>query len=192
MSERSPRSGGSPAEATLDRLLSPADRKRILDKIGAIEQASSGEVRVHVTDRRVRDPLAAAERTFAALGMTRTRLRNGVLVFLSLPSRRFAIVGDEGFDQAAGPEFWEPLRDALADRFAAGHYADGLLEVLERVQAVLSQHFPHEQGDLNELPDEISFPAPRRRGLAWIIVTGVAVTAGLLFLSWRLFFSGWS
>ena len=54
---------------------------------------------MHVSDRRVRDPLLAARKTFASLGMTRTRLRNGVLVYLSLPARRLAIVGDEGFTE---------------------------------------------------------------------------------------------
>ena len=69
----------------LDRLLDPEDRERILGKIASIESKSSGEVQVHVSDRRVRDPLAAARKTFASLGMTRIRLRNGVLVYPSLP-----------------------------------------------------------------------------------------------------------
>jgi len=191
---RNPRSRDREARerAPLDRLLSPEDQKRILDRIRAIEQASSGEVRVHVSDRRVRDPLAAARRTFHALGMTRTRLRNGVLVFLSLPTRRFAIVGDEGFHRAAGPELWEELRDRMATRFAAGSFAHGLLEVLDRVGAVLAEHFPHEEGDVDELPDEISYPPPRWRGLPWLIAAGVLVAAALLYLAWRLFFAGWS
>ena len=179
-------------EHLLDRLLAPQDQRRILQKIEEIESRSSGEVRVHVTDRRVRDPLGAARKTFTALGMTRTRRRNGVLVFLSLPSRKIAIVGDEGVHRVAGPEYWEKLTRTMSERFAAGSYAEGLLEVLRQVEEVLVEHFPYEEGDVDELPDDISFPLPRRGLVPWAVVGGIVAAAALLFLSWRLFFSGWS
>jgi uncharacterized membrane protein len=176
----------------LDQLLSPQDQQRLLEKIGQIENRSSGEVRLHVTDRRVKDTLEAARKTFTALGITRTRRRNGVLVFLSLPSRTFAIVGDEGIDRVTGPQYWESLRDTMAKRFSAGSYADGLLDILDRVEAVLVEHFPYEEGDVDELPDDISYPQPRNRGLPWLIAGGVVLAAVLLYFVWRLFFSGWS
>lgn len=175
----------------LDRLLSARDQQRILDKIRGIESRSSGEVRVHVTGRRVRDALEAARKTFEALGMTRTARRNGVLVFLSLPSRAFAILGDEGLHRVAGPEYWQKLCATMGERFSTGSYADGLLEILERVEAVLVEHFPLEEGDVDELPDDISYPLPRRRSLPWLIVGGVVVAAALLYFAWRLLFSGW-
>jgi uncharacterized membrane protein len=179
-------------ERLLDRLLSPQDQERVLQKIEEIESRSSGEVRVHVTDRRVKDALDSARKTFAALGMTRTRRRNGVLVFLSLPSRKLAIVGDEGVDRVAAPEYWQNLARTLSERFAADSYTDGLLEVLRQVEEVLVEHFPYEEGDLDELPDDISFPVPRRRLLPWAVAGALIVAAALLYLSWRLFFTGWS
>jgi len=163
-----------------------------MDKIARIEKRSSGEVRIHVTERRVKDPLEAAHRTFTSLGMTATERRNGVLVFLSLPSRRFAIVGDEGIDRVTPSDYWDRLRDTLAERFAAGGYCEGLLEILDRVEAVLAEHFPYEKGDVDELPDDISYQPPRSRALPWLIAGGLIITAALLYGVWRLFFSGWS
>ena len=177
-------------KGSLDRLIAPEEQNRLLDKIARIEKRSSGEVRIHVTDRRVKDPLDAARRTFTSLGMASTRRRNGVLVFLSLPSRRFAIVGDEGIDRVTPPEYWDGLRDALARRLAAGQYCEGLLEILDRVEAVLAEHFPYEKGDVDELPDDISYQPRRSRALPWVIPGAVLLTAALLYSVWRLFLSG--
>ncbi len=177
-------------KGSLDRLIPPEEQNRLLDKIARIEKRSSGEVRIHVTDRRVKDPLETARRTFTDLGMAATRRRNGVLVFLSLPSRRFAIVGDEGIDRVTPPEYWDGLRDALARRFAAGQYCEGLLEILDRVEAVLAEHFPYEKGDVDELPDDISYQPRHSRALPWLIAGAVVLTAALLYGVWRLFLSG--
>jgi uncharacterized membrane protein YgcG len=176
----------------LDQLFSPQDQQRLLEKIRQIESRSSGELRLHVSDKRVKDTLQAARKTFTALGMTRTRRRNGVLVFLSLPSRTFAIVGDEGIDRITGPGYWEKLRDTMSERFSAGGYTEGLLEILDRVEAVLAEHFPYEEGDIDELPDDISYALPRSKALPWLVAAGVVLTAALLYWVWRLFFSGWS
>ena len=178
-------------KGSLDRLISRDEQNRLLDKIARIEKRSSGEVRLHVTQRRVEDPLEAARRTFTSLGMTATKRRNGVLVFLSLPSRRFAIVGDEGIDRVTPADYWDTLRDTMAERFSASSYTDGLLAVLDGVESVLVEHFPYEKGDVDELSDEISYEPRRSRVLPWLIAGGVVLTAALLYGVWRLFLSGW-
>jgi uncharacterized membrane protein len=179
-------------KGSLDRLISPEEQNRLLDKIARNEKRSCGEVRIHVTGRRVKDPLEEARRTVTSLGRTATNRRNGVLVFLSLPSRSFAIVGDEEMDRITPADYWEGLRDTLAENFAAGEYCEGLLDILDRVEAVLTEHFPYEKGDVDELPDDISYEPARSRALPWLIAGGVIITAALLYGVWRLFFWGWS
>jgi len=178
-------------KGTLDRLISQEEQKRLLERIAMIEKRSCGEVRIHVSNRRVKDPLVAARKAFTDLGMSETAARNGVLVFLSLPSRSFAIVGDEGIDRVTSEDYWKSLRDILAERFAAGGYCEGLLQILERVEQVLIEHFPYQAGDVDELPDEISFEPSGNRALPWLVAAGVVLVAGLLYLVWRLFLSGW-
>ncbi len=160
----------------LDRLLSPEDQERVLSQIRQIEKNSSGEVRVHLTDQPVKDVYQEARKTFSALGMTATRQRNGVLIFLSIASRRFAIIGDEGIDRVTASDYWDKLRDSMAEQFQAGHFADGLLELLTRVEEVLILNFPYQEGDVNELPDEISYNVGIPNPLPWLIAGGILLS----------------
>jgi hypothetical protein len=79
----------------------------------------------------------------------------------------------------------------MAEKFALGRYCEGLLEILDQVEEVLTEHFPHEIGDVDELPDDISYEPARSRTLPWLIAGGVVFTAALLYGVWRLFFTGW-
>jgi uncharacterized membrane protein YgcG len=100
-------------------------------------------------------------------------------------------VGDEGIDRVTPLDYWDSLRDTLAERFTAGSYCEGLLEILDRVEAVLAEHFPYEKGDVDELPDDLSYEPPRSRVMPWLIAGGAILTAALLYGVWRLFFYGW-
>ncbi|HEX6850545.1 MAG TPA: TPM domain-containing protein [Candidatus Polarisedimenticolaceae bacterium] len=142
------------------RLLSPDDERRVVAAIRAAERRTSGEIRVHVQGRCKGDPLAAAATIFERLGMTHTAARNGVLVFLAVDDRRFAIVGDKGIHEKVGAAFWDALRDALADRLRAGRAADGLIETVEAIGAELSRSFPRAGDDRNELADRVSYGGP--------------------------------
>ena len=142
------------------RFLSDADARRVVDAIGAAEAKSRGEIRVHVEKRcKGGDPIARARVVFEKLGMTRTELRCGVLVYVATEHRLFAVIGDRGIDEKVGAEFWTDVAAAMARRFAAGEFAEGLVEAIGRVGDALAAHFPRdaERRDVDELPDEISF-----------------------------------
>jgi uncharacterized membrane protein len=142
------------------RLLSADDERRVVEAIRSAERRTSGEIRVHVQGACKGDPLEAAAQVFERLGMARTAARNGVLVFVAVDDRRFALVGDRGIHEKVGTAFWEALRDGLAASFRAGKAADGLVAVVEAVGAELSRSFPRGGDDRNELPDSISFGPP--------------------------------
>ncbi len=137
-------------------LLSAADRKRIVAAIRTAEQMTSGEIRVHVQPRCGEDPICEATRVFERLGMTRTAERNGVLIFLALRDRRFAVIGDTGIHTAVGDEFWQQIADAMTAHFARGELAAGLEAGVLAIGEALQRHFPHRRNDTNELPDTIS------------------------------------
>ena len=68
--------------------------------IGTAEKNTSGEIRVHIQPRVGNaDIRTVAERTFERLGMTKTELRNGVLLFIACEEQRFVILGDRGIDE---------------------------------------------------------------------------------------------
>ena len=142
------------------RLLSAEDERRVVDAIRAAERRTSGEIRVHVQARCAADALDEAARVFEGLGMTRTAARNGVLVFLAVDDRKFAIVGDRGIHARVGASFWDGLRDLLAGRLREGRAADGLVEVVESIGAQLQRAFPRAGDDRNELADDLSQGRP--------------------------------
>lgn len=139
-------------------LLSPLpsiDDAKVTAAIAAAEARTSGEIRVFLSSIACADPIAAATVQFERLGMTRTRARNGVLLFVAPRSRNFAVIGDEAVHQKCGPTFWTELAGAVGAHFARGAFTEGLVLGIERAGALLAQHFPGGPDDHNELPDAV-------------------------------------
>jgi uncharacterized membrane protein len=139
------------------RILSESDEKRVIAAIRAAEHATSGEIRVHVERRCAGNALGAARRWFDRLGMAATAERNGILFYVAVQDRAFAIVGDSGIHAKVGDEFWNALRDAMTDDFVKGDPAAGLTRAIEEAGSRLAEHFPRRGDDRNELPDKVSY-----------------------------------
>jgi uncharacterized membrane protein len=131
------------------------DHARVVAAIQTAEKKTSGELRVLLARHKAPDAVAAARRHFERLGMTHTRHRNGVLIFLAPRSRTFAVIGDTGVHEKCGDAFWRELADAMSEYFKRGDFTAGLVHGIERAGALLAEHFPPAAGDRNELPDDI-------------------------------------
>jgi uncharacterized membrane protein len=131
------------------------DQKRVVAAIKAAEKKTSGELRVLLARHKAPDAVAAARRHFERLGMTHTKQRNGVLLFLAPRSRTFAVIGDTGVHEKCGDVFWRELAGAMGEYFKRGDFTAGLVHGIERAGALLAEHFPPGVGDRNELPDDI-------------------------------------
>jgi uncharacterized membrane protein len=140
----------------MKQFLSQLDHDRIVAAIGESEKATSGQIRVHVTRRRPTDLEARARRRFEKLGMTQTRHRNGVLIYIAPNLRQFQILGDTGVHEKCGDDFWKETAGEMEADFRRGAFTDGILRGVEKVGRVLAEHFPREAGDTNELPDEVT------------------------------------
>ena len=136
--------------------LAQLDQPRIVAAISEAEQQTSGEIRVHVqpkvTGGEIRD---VAERTFERLGMTKTALRNGVLLFIATEEQRFVILGDRGIDEKVPAGFWDDIAAKLADHFRAGAYTGGIVEAILTAGGQLRTYFPRAADDVDELSNEI-------------------------------------
>jgi uncharacterized membrane protein len=140
----------------MKQFLSQLDHDRIVAAIGESEKATSGQIRVHITRRRPADLEARARRRFEKLGMTQTRHRNGVLIYIAPNLRQFQILGDTGVHEKCGDDFWKETAREIQEHFRRGAFTDGILRGVEKVGRVLAEHFPREAGDSNELPDEVT------------------------------------
>ena len=103
------------------------------------------------------DVLDRAAWIFKKIGMHRTRERNGVLFYLALINRKFAVIGDGGINTKVPDGFWDDVKAVLEKNFNKGQFTDGLKEGILMAGSKLKEHFPHEKTDINELPDDISF-----------------------------------
>jgi uncharacterized membrane protein len=89
--------------------------------------------------------------------MHKTEQRNGVLFYLAIKDRKFAILGDGGINAVTPDDFWDRIKEKMLSLFTEGRFAEGLREGILMAGEQLKKHFPYEKGDVNELSDEISF-----------------------------------
>lgn len=142
----------------LESFLDKDSQRRVVEAIGVAEKCTSGEVRVHVEPTcKCGNPYDRAVEVFNKLEMFATEARNGVLIYVAYRSRMFAIVGDEGINDKVGSGFWEHEKNVLAKYLKEGRQADGLCEVIKMIGEKLSEYFPYQKDDINELSDEISY-----------------------------------
>jgi len=135
--------------------LKQLDEPRIVAAIKDAEAGTSGEIRIFVSRREVDDPVAQAERHFADLGMTKTKHRNGVLIFFAPLSQRFAIVGDHGIHEKCA-HCWIDVIASSLPLLKAGQFTEAITRAIREVGLLLARHFPPEPGDRNELPNTIA------------------------------------
>ena len=136
--------------------LATLDQPRIVDAIGEAEMKTSGEIRVHIQPKAHGEIRTVAERTFERLGMTKTELRNGVLLFIACDEHRFVILGDRGIDAKVPAGFWDDIAANLTNRFQRGEFTDGIVEAIRAAGEQLGTYFPRAAGDVNELANEIN------------------------------------
>ncbi|MDR9417869.1 TPM domain-containing protein [Gracilimonas sp.] len=141
------------------KFLTQKQEKHIIEAIRQAEEATSGEIRVHIEKKcKAEDPLDRAKEVFAELKMHETELRNGIIVYVAWKDHKVAIWGDEGIHGKVGQEFWEEELELLIKYFKASDYETGLSEVVLQIGQKLKENFPFEQkGEVNELSDEISY-----------------------------------
>lgn len=136
---------------------SEEQKKDIVEAIKSAECNTSGEVRVHIESTCKGDVLDRAAEVFAKLEMHKTAIRNGVLIYLAIETRTFAIIGDTGINHVVPTGFWDSTKDMMISHFKTGDYAQGLIQGILKAGDQLKTHFKYQDDDINELPDEISF-----------------------------------
>lgn len=130
--------------------------EHIVAAIREAELQTSGEIRVFVTRKEVDDPVPAAQAAFTRLGMEKTKERNGVLIFVAPRVNRFAIIGDRAIHAKCGENFWVEVRDSMTEHFRKSEFTHGIIFGIKKTGILLSQHFPRQPDDQNELPDDVA------------------------------------
>lgn len=131
------------------------DDQQIAAAITEAEQRTSGEIRVFVTESVIEDVVIEAEKQFVRMGMTKTAMRNGVLIFFAPKSQKYAVVGDQGVHAKCGQKFWEHITVDMTPLLKAGKYTEAVVFAVHEIGAALAKEFPPIVGDRNELPNRV-------------------------------------
>jgi uncharacterized membrane protein len=137
------------------------DEKRIEDAIAKVEQKTSGEICIYVSHKDRHDPLNFAQKRFQELGLTKTKQRNGVLIYIVPRTRQFAIVGDAGIHQKCGDTLWQQTVARMSERMRDGKFTDAIVAAIHDCGDSLQKHFPRQPDDINELPNKITGDEPK-------------------------------
>ena len=133
------------------------EKKRIREAILEAERRTSGEIQVHLENHAMKPLPERVEEVFNTLKISKTSRRNGVLFYLAVKDRQFAILGDAGIDQVVEPGFWDIIRQHMETLFRDGKFTDGICDGIRMAGEQLARYFPVTKDDRNELPDDISF-----------------------------------
>lgn len=137
--------------------MTKAEQEKILEAVKEAEKETSGEIRVHIESKLSGKVLDRAAWIFRKIGMDKTEKRNGVLFYLAIKNRQFAVIGDKGINEKVPADFWDTTLRILREHFKKGEFTEGLIEGILMAGQQLKTHFPYQRDDVNELPDEISY-----------------------------------
>jgi uncharacterized membrane protein len=134
------------------------EKEQIVQAIKTAEVETSGEIRLHIEEKTEIPALERAIEIFRFLEMDKTAARNGVLIYLSIENKSFAIFGDAGINDKVPTDFWDITKEIMVGQFSQKAYLQGLLDGINSIGVQLKTHFPFDENiDKNELPDDISF-----------------------------------
>ena len=140
----------------VDDFLTKEEEQAIVEAIGVAEKATSGEIRVHIEKTTSLTPFDRALEVFYNLKMNETKEQNGVLIYLAVEDKTFAICGDKGINDVVAEDFWDNTKNIMGNHFKSGNFKQGLIDGVLEAGDQLKKYFPYKENDTDELSNEIS------------------------------------
>lgn len=125
--------------------------------VGAFGVAQTWPLKRALVSRARRDKAVreAARDYFLEARIDRTQDRTGILAFISGFERKVEFVVDAGIDSEGLRTTLAQLSPRLDATLAAGD-AEGFARELQTLAPLLASTHPRKEGDINELPDDVS------------------------------------
>ena len=87
-------------------IFTEAEQQQIREAIQDAELNTSGEVKIHIERKCNENAMDRAAYVFEQLEMHETKLRNGVLIYLAIEAKEFAVLGDVGINKKVKKVFF--------------------------------------------------------------------------------------
>ncbi len=138
----------------LRRFLTVTEREQIAAALAEAGRHTRARIGLSIDEQATRDPRARARTLFQEWQLPEGERPTAVLVYVSAPSRTYAIVGGEDVHRIAPQTFWELLDRDLHHHFEEGRYCDGIFKAIAQVAIQLDRHFPREPETRPEAPSD--------------------------------------
>lgn len=139
------------------QFFSAAEQELLVKAIEDAEMHTSGEIRIHLENFCFGNEIKTAQKRFSKLGMHKTVERNGILIYIASMSKKIAVFGDEGIHSKLGKDYWDSLIKQIIDGFHHQRKAEALASAIVDCGKQLSQFFPRQANDKDELSNSISY-----------------------------------
>ena len=97
----------------IEEFLTAKEEQEVVEAIRIAEKSTSGEIRVHLENTFEGDIESRALEVFSILKMDNTRLQNGVLIYVAVQNKAFAIFGDKGINDLVTTDFWDNTKTTI-------------------------------------------------------------------------------
>jgi uncharacterized membrane protein len=138
--------------------LTQEERDLIAAAVNTAEETTAGEIRVVVVSNSKKyegDVRKNAEEAFRKYGLQNTKDGTGVLIFLSVEERRIEILADKGINEKVAQSTWDAMINGLIIKIRQNGACQGICDVVAEVGKYLTEHFPIQPDDVNELSNEV-------------------------------------
>lgn len=96
-----------------------------------------------------------AQLSFMEYGVSKTRDRTGVLIFISNLERKVLIMADTGIAEVYSNQSWQKQVDRIINGIKGNNFGAELVEVITEIGEVLTKNFPVKEDDTNELANQV-------------------------------------
>ena len=128
----------------LRRFLTVTEREQIAAALAEAGRHTRARIGLSIDERTATDPQARARVLFKEWQLPDGERPTAALVYVSAPSRSYAIVGGEEVERLAPRTFWELVDRDLHHHFEEGRYCDGIFKAIAQVAIQLERHFPRQ------------------------------------------------
>ena len=137
--------------------LTEEEKATITSWVTTAEKRTAGEIKVVIVPHSEGYPSvrAHAEEAFQKYGLYKTKDKTGFLLFLSHKEHSIEILADEGINAKIEQGVWNVMVSNLAKDIQSGNICMGICGIVEQAGILLTQHFPIQEGDINELSNEV-------------------------------------
>ena len=142
------------------KYLNEAELKSISAKISEIEKTTSGELVITIKEKRgwlekTKSVRTLAEKEFVEAKIGKTKGATGILIFMLFNAKEFCILADKKINERVEQSVWDKISTSMSLHFKQENFCKGILNAIEQAGKILSQHFPIQPGDVNELSNEV-------------------------------------